>query len=438
MTPGRVIRTYLLISGFYTLAASLIWGVNTLFLLEAGLDIFGVFVANAAFTGSMALFEIPTEIVADTRGRRLSFLLSLAIVLIGTLGYVWAAAAGGHLALFVAASVVLGLGYTFYSGAVEAWLVDALNATGYEGELDEVFARSSMVTGAAMLVGTVGGGFLGGVELSLPFLVRAGLLAAVFIVAFFAMHDLGYVKIDPAEASVLTQMKLIANASFKFGWGERRMRLLLSAGAVQSIFMAWGFHAWQPHFLELLGDPRAVQVAGIIAALVALAGIAGNGVVEWFTRFCGKRSTLLLWAAGIQSAAAVGVGLAGSFYVAVAIYLVVMAAASVVTPVKQAYLHQIIPGDRRATAISFDSLVGSVASMGGQGGLGYLSRVRTIADGYVAGGLATVVALPLLVLLRKAGTEADVIRGRCSLQSGCACDGLPDVAAVDTRRRVEG
>ena len=53
---ASVIRTYLIIAGLYTLSASLIWGVNTLFLLDAGLDIFGVFIVNAVFTGSMAPF----------------------------------------------------------------------------------------------------------------------------------------------------------------------------------------------------------------------------------------------------------------------------------------------------------------------------------------------------------------------------------------------
>jgi hypothetical protein len=52
-----VVRHYLIIAGLYTLSTSVIWGVNTLFLLDAGLDILGVFIANAIFTGSMALFE---------------------------------------------------------------------------------------------------------------------------------------------------------------------------------------------------------------------------------------------------------------------------------------------------------------------------------------------------------------------------------------------
>ncbi len=70
---AKVFRDYLIISGLYTLSASLIWGVNTLFLLDAGLNIQEVFIANAAFTAGMAIFEIPTGVVADTVGRRASF-----------------------------------------------------------------------------------------------------------------------------------------------------------------------------------------------------------------------------------------------------------------------------------------------------------------------------------------------------------------------------
>ena len=435
MTARTVIRSYLAITGLYTLSASLIWGVNTLFLLDAGLNILGVFIANGVFTGSMALFEIPTGVLADTRGRRLSFLLSLVVVSVGTLGYVGVGAAGGGLGLFVAMSVVLGLGYTFYSGAVEAWLVDALKATGYEGELDQIFARGAIVTGTAMIFGTVSGGWLGSLDLAIPFLARAGLLAAVFGIAFFTMHDLGYTPRALTLKALPAAMKTIAQASIRFGWRKRAVRLLIVAAAVQAIFMAWGFHAWQPYFLGLLGHDDAVFVAGVIAALVALAGITGNALVEWFTRYCGRRTTLLLWAAGVQTAAAIGVGLAGSFYLAVGLYLVVMAASGVMRPIRQAYMHQVIPSDQRATVISFDSLVSSATSMGGQAGLGYLSQVRSIAQGYVVGGTTTVLVVPILLVLRRLGGQADVIRGRAALQGSCAADGLPDVAYVDTTRR---
>src|SRR3954449_2522965 len=192
MDPKRVIRSYLLISGLFTPSASLIWGINTLFLLHAGLSIFEVFVANAAFTAAMALLEIPTGVVADTRGRRASFLLSEATLAIGTLAYVGVAAIHGGLLLFCLAGVILGLGYTFYSGAVEAWLVDALKATGYHHELDRVFARASTVSSIAMIVGTVGGGVLGQLHLSIPYVARTVLLVIAFMVGFRTMFDIGF------------------------------------------------------------------------------------------------------------------------------------------------------------------------------------------------------------------------------------------------------
>src|SRR5437867_1319496 len=155
---ARIIRTYYAITALFNLAMSLIWGIDTLFKLGAGLDIFQVMLTNAAFTLGSMVFEIPTGVVADTVGRRISLLLCLATLFVTTLLYVGIAWRGGGLWAFAAVSVFLGLGYTFYTGAVDAWLVDALKATGYAEPLEPVFARGQMLFGAAMLVGTIGGG----------------------------------------------------------------------------------------------------------------------------------------------------------------------------------------------------------------------------------------------------------------------------------------
>src|SRR5919205_1290493 len=82
-------RTYLTLTLLTTLAASFIWGVNTLFLLNAGLDNTEAFTANAFFTVGQVLFEVPTGVVADTRGRRFSFLLGAATLLLSTLLYLF-------------------------------------------------------------------------------------------------------------------------------------------------------------------------------------------------------------------------------------------------------------------------------------------------------------------------------------------------------------
>ena len=188
MTPARIVRTYLLITGLFNFAASLIWGVDTLFKLHAGLDIFQVMLTNAAFTFGMVVFEIPTGVVADTLGRRVSFILCVVTLLISTLLYV--ATAWFHWGFwpFMGTSVLLGLGYTFYTGAVDAWLVDALKATGFAEPMEGVFAKGQMMFGAAMLAGTLGGGLLGQIDLAVPYLVRSATFLPLLGVAWFAMQ----------------------------------------------------------------------------------------------------------------------------------------------------------------------------------------------------------------------------------------------------------
>src|SRR5689334_16497325 len=116
-TARSVQRTYLVLTLLTTLSASFIWGVNTLFLLDAGLSNTEAFAANAAFTLGMVLFEVPTGVVADTRGRRLSFLLGAATLLASTVLYVAMWNLRAPFLGWAVASILLGLGFTFFSGA---------------------------------------------------------------------------------------------------------------------------------------------------------------------------------------------------------------------------------------------------------------------------------------------------------------------------------
>ena len=236
----RVLTGYFTLAGLYTLSAAAIWGVNTLFLLDAGLSFFEVFVANAAFSAGMVAFEVPTGVVADTLGRRVSFLLSVSVLAATTLIYVGLAEVGAGVVAFSLVSVAMGLGFTFYSGAMEAWLVDALHVTGYAGALDAVFARGQQITGAAMLVGTVGGGLLGQIDLSLPYLVRSALLVAVFAVAYVVMHDLGFTPRRVTAAELPGEVARNARAGVAYGWGQRPLRLLMLASLVQMGFLQLG------------------------------------------------------------------------------------------------------------------------------------------------------------------------------------------------------
>jgi len=97
----------------------------------------------------MVLCDIPTGVVADVWGRRTSYLLGTVTLSGSTFLYWLLWETKGPFWSWAIVSMVLGLGFTFFSGAVEAWLVDALHDAGYEGALEEVMGRGQMVGGAA-------------------------------------------------------------------------------------------------------------------------------------------------------------------------------------------------------------------------------------------------------------------------------------------------
>src|SRR6187397_2129277 len=115
--PRTIQRTYYGLLLGNTLASSFIWGINTIFLLDAGLNNAEAFAANAFFTLGQVIFEVPTGVIADTRGRRFSFLLGAITLLLSTLLYLVMWQIRAPFWGWALASGVLGLGFTFFSGA---------------------------------------------------------------------------------------------------------------------------------------------------------------------------------------------------------------------------------------------------------------------------------------------------------------------------------
>lgn len=413
--PPGIIRTYLTANGLFTLAASLIWAVNTLFLLSAGLDIFTVMVVNAAFTLGQLVFEVPTGVVADTIGRKASFLIGIASLAAATVLYVLAAQLQLGMAVFVAASVLLGFGFTCQTGAMDAWLVDALAHTGYDRPLDSVFASGQVVFGVATLAGTIGGGLLGQIDLALPYYARSAVLLAVFAFVSIAMRDIGFEPRPLVWRRFGDETRAILSAGTRYGWRNGTVRMLFLAAAAQGLFFIFGFYSWQRYFLDLLGR-ELVWVNGVVTAAFAIAGIAGNALVKRVMREGERRrsagSVLALTALG-QAVLVAAIGLVGllvpgggiaPFLAAAGLYLVFGVATGIQGPVRQAFLNRQIPSAQRATVLSLDAFFGDGGASAGQLGLGWLSRAVSIPAAWVVSGVLLLAAPPLY---RAAGAGAE-------------------------------
>jgi MFS family permease len=407
--PARAVeRTYLVLTLLTTLAASFIWGINTLFLLDAGLNNAEAFAANAFFTVGQVIFEVPTGVVADTRGRQFSYVLGAATLLVSTLLYLLMWQIHASLWGWAIASILLGLGFTFFSGATEAWLVDALNATGYQGHLEHIFGRAQTVAGGAMLVGSVAGGFIAqATNLGVPYVLRAAFLGVTVVVALRYMRDLGFTP--QRDVHPLTAVRNVMRGSIDGGFRNRPVRWLMLAAPFSAGVGIYVFYAAQPYLLQLFGDRSAYGIAGLAAAVVAGAGIVGGLLVSRIRRFFRRRTDAIILGAVVNVAMLAAIGFTRNFWLALALLTGWALVFAIVGPMRQAFMNGLIPSEQRATVLSFDSLMGSAGGVVTQPLLGRAADVYGYATSFVIASAVEALSIPFAFLARRERAVSDPI-----------------------------
>ena len=407
-TPRSVQRVYLTLTLLQTFAASFIWGINTLFLLDAGLSNTEAFAANAFFAVGQVLFEVPTGVVADTNGRRFSYMLGAATLLASTALYLVMWQIHAQFIGWAISSILLGLGFTFFSGATEAWLVDALGATGYDGDLAVVFGRAQVVGGGAMLVGSVSGGVIAQVtNLGVPYLLRAGMLGATLLVAFRFMHDIGF---SPRRgANPIDEVRSVLRGSIEGGWRNPPVRALMLAAPFTAGAGFFAFYASQPYLLQLYGDPNAYGIAGLTAAIFAGAQILGGLLVSRVRRFFRRRTDALILGTAVNVVILAVIALTGSFLAALVLLAVWAMVFALEGPIRQAFINGVISSEQRATVLSFDSLMGSAGGAIAQPVLGKVADVYGYGPSYLVTALIQAAAIPFTIAARRTHAPSDPI-----------------------------
>ena len=116
----------------------------------------------------------------------------------------------------------------------------------------------------------------------------------------------------------------------------------------------YAFYAMQPLLLELYGDPKAYTIAGLAAALVAGAQIAGGYAAPKIRRLFRKRTTALILGIVAGSVVLALLGIVDAFWLALGLLVLWGLIFAAETPIRRAYLNDMIPSKQRATLLSFD------------------------------------------------------------------------------------
>jgi MFS family permease len=100
-------------------------------------------------------------------------------------------------------------------------------------------------------------------------------------------------------------------------------------------------------------------------------------------------------------------GLTKEFWVALPLLALWALLSSAGTPVRQAYLNDMIASKQRATVLSFDSLMGNSGGVAVQPLLGRSADLYGYPASLVIGGIIELIAVPFLLSSRRQGHRAD-------------------------------
>jgi MFS family permease len=150
-------------------------------------------------------------------------------------------------------------------------------------------------------------------------------------------------------------------------------------------------------------------VAGLAAAVVAGAQIAGGLLVPHLGRLFRRRTTVMLAGTSFSIVALAMIGLFPRFWVAIALFVVWGLMSAAVTPVRQSYLNGLIRSRERATVLSFDSLMGSAGAAAVQPVLGKAADAWGYPVSYACTAAIQGVSVPFLWLARRERPQSDAI-----------------------------
>ncbi|MHB0874930.1 MAG: MFS transporter [Anaerolineae bacterium] len=390
-------RIYLLICGAAALLESAAYSMATIYYVQmAHLSPLQLVLVGTAVEATYFLFEVPTGVVADTYSRRLSVIVGFAIVGL-------AVAAEGMLPVFAAivvAEAVRGVGETFLSGALEAWIADEIGAEA----AGRAYLRGSQVGQVCSFAGIGAAVAMAGVGLGVPLTVSGLAMVLFAAVLVAAMPEQGFHPAPRDERQSWAAMAATMRRGLAATRARPRLLSILGIGLVFGAFSEGFDRLSEAHFLLDIGFPAWANLTPVVWLGILSAGamLISLPITELARRRVDTASheavTRALFAinAGL-SLAVIGFALAGQFVLALAAFWTASALRHVQDPLYTAWLNQNVDSDVRATVISMGGQANALGQIAGGPGIGALGSARGLRAALSASGA---ILAPALVLYR--------------------------------------
>jgi DHA3 family tetracycline resistance protein-like MFS transporter len=403
-------RSWLLYCSGEGLATSLGWTLIAVYYVrDVHMSPLQLVLVGTALEVGYFLFEVPTGLLADTYSRRASIIVAQVVMGIATLGM----ALTHSFAVIAALAAFEGFGWTFKSGATDAWLADevGLDNVGRSYQRGAQLGRFLSVPGIVVAV------VLGSVDLRLPIIAGGAVWIASGVVLAFVMPEDGF---RPAPRGALGRAAVLAQTGRDGARLIRARPILLMIVGITLFGGLWSEgvdRLWEAHFLRDVGVPKLLGLSSVVwfgvlsLGVLLLAIVAAQPLIRRLeAASAASMARALLVFDAIMLAGTLGFALAGRFAFAVAAYWTIMVSRSLAGPVSSAWLNVNIDDSRvRATVISITSLGDSVGEWGGGPALGVIGNAFGIRAALVTAGAALSPALALYArAIRHHGAEPEL------------------------------
>lgn len=391
-------QVYLLITAATAFAAEMIFTVLAVYYVTVvGMNPFQLVFVGTVLEATIFLFEIPTGVVADTFSRRLSvivgmFMLGGAFVLEGMLPFVLGV---------LLAEAIRGVGETFLSGALDAWLVDEVG----EDRVGAVYLRGTQVRQVAGLLGIGASVAFASITLTLPILLGGAVYLVLGALLVLFMPETGFHPTPRGERSSWQAMGATLREGAQTARQAAIPRAFLGVSLIVGLSLEGFDRLWEAHFLTnfsfpALGSLQPVVWFGIIGVLTQLLNLAAAELSRRRLDTSGGaatgRAVIVLQACGVATIMLFGV--AGSFPIALTALLATRVLGTIVGPLSTTWLVRHIDSRVRATVLSMSGLSNAFGQTVGGPAVGAVGTFFSIRAALVTSAL---LLSPILVLYRR-------------------------------------
>ena len=388
-------KTYLLFSAITAMCFSLVATVMIVYHIETvHLNPLQLILVGTTLEVACFIFEIPTGIVADVYSRKLSIVIGG--VLTGV-GFILEGSISSFIFVLVA-QIVWGLGSTFISGSLEAWIAEEEK----NKDLDEIYIKGAQAGQIGAFIGIVLSTVIANFSVRLPIIVSGVLFIILALFLWLYMPENNFKPSAPGDLNTFKKMVYTFKSGLKFVKSKSIIMILLAVTLFYGLSSEGYDRLSNAHFLQdttlpKLGNLSSVTWFGIFGILgMILSFIVMHFMAKNLKNEDNRKNGKLLLCINILYISSMLIfALTRNFSLMLIAYLATNTFRIINKPIFSAWLNGHIDDNSRATVLSINGQMNSLGQILGGPIIGIIATNISVSIGIVCNSL---LVAPVLVL----------------------------------------